>query len=180
MLLSADHSQLILVDYQARLMPAIHDADAVVANALRLAQAARQMGVTTWGTEQQPEKLGENLPALRAACDGTLPKLSFDACTDGLVEWLNPGAANGRRQLVVAGCEAHVCLLQTALGLLDAGFAVWVVADACGSRTARNHALAMARLDRAGAVLVSTEMVGFEWLRRSDAPAFKAWQALIR
>jgi nicotinamidase-related amidase len=81
---------------------------------------------------------------------------------------------------VVAGCEAHVCLLQTALGLLDAGFLVAVVADACASRTPANQALAMARLGAAGVTLVSTEMVGFEWVRNAGHPAFKAWQAMIR
>lgn len=184
MLLSAAHGQLVLVDYQARLMPAIHDGEAVVANALRLARLAQALGLPCWGTEQSPDKLGPNLPELRALCRHTVAKTAFDATADaeagGLLAALAPGAAAGRQQVVVAGCEAHVCLLQTALGLIGAGYAVSVVADACGARAAASHALAMARLRQAGASLVSTEMVGFEWLRRADHPAFKAWQAMIR
>ncbi len=180
MLMSAAHSQLLLVDYQSRLMPAIHAGDEVCANALRLAQLALALDIPVWGTEQSPEKLGANLPELRAACIRTLAKNRFDAVADGLADWLRPAADAGRAQLVVAGCEAHVCLLQTSLGLLDAGFAVWVVSDACGARSAHNHAAAMARLAAAGATLVTTEMVGFEWLRRADHPAFARWLALVK
>ncbi len=180
MLLQADQCQLVLVDYQARLMPAIDGAEAVLANALRLARLAQALRMPVCGTEQSPDKLGANVPALREACGHTLAKTAFDATADGLADWLKPAAAAGRSQLVVAGCEAHVCLLQTALGLLGVGFGVWVVQDACGSRCAANHAAAMARLQQAGATLVTTEMVGFEWLRRAGHPAFKAWQASIR
>ena len=180
MLMSAAVSQLVLVDCQQRLMPAIPDAGAVVANILHLADLAQALQVPVWGTEQSPDKLGPNLPAIRAACARTLAKTVFDATADGLLELLQPGRDGGRAEVVVAGCEAHVCLLQTTLGLLGAGFAVWVVGDACGSRSAHDHAAAMARLTRAGAQIVSTEMVGFEWLRRADHAGFRHWQATIR
>jgi isochorismate hydrolase len=136
--------------------------------------------VPVWGTEQSPDKLGPSLPAIGAACARTLAKIDFDATAAGLLEMLQPGRDAGRGNVVIAGCEAHVCLLQTALGLLAAGFAVWVVNDACGSRRASDHAAATARLARAGAQIVTTEMVGFEWLRRADHAAFKRWQAAIR
>ncbi len=179
MLMSADASQLVLVDLQQRLMPAIAGADAVVANALRLAGLARALGVPVWGTEQSPDKLGPNLPAVRAACERTLAKTAFDATADGLLELLEPGVAAGRGEIAVAGCEAHICLLQTVLGVLAAGRRVRVVMDACGSRSPHSHAAAMARLTRAGAEIVTTEMVGFEWLRRADHAAFRSWQAAI-
>jgi nicotinamidase-related amidase len=73
-----------------------------------------------------------------------------------------------------------VCLLQTALELLDEEFDVWVVTDACSARTERNRDAAFDRLAGAGAELVTTEMVGFEWLRDADHPAFKTWLAAIR
>lgn len=82
--------------------------------------------------------------------------------------------------VVIAGCEAHVCLLQTALGLLRAGHAVWVVAAACASRNPRDHELAMQRLRQAGAVVVSTEMVVFEWLQSCRHPRFKEVLALLK
>ncbi len=200
MLIDDQDSQLVLVDYQSRLMPAIHDGVEVLANAMRLSQAAHWMEVPTWGTEQNPEKLGQNPAELRALCRRTLPKMSFSACAEGLIEVLRPAprAAGGnarslpkhlqkavpqdpsRQSIVIAGVEAHVCLLQTALELLDAEFEVWVVTDACGSRTECNRDAAFDRLAGAGAELVTTEMVLFEWLRSADADPFKEIQALIK
>ncbi|WP_408594673.1 isochorismatase family protein [Limnohabitans sp.] len=200
MLLDDQDSQLVLVDFQARLMPAIHEAELVLANAMRLAQAAHWMEVPTWGTEQNPDKLGANPAEMRALCRRTLPKMSFSACAEGLVEVLRPAArpAGGnarslpkhlqkavpqdpsRQSIVIAGVEAHVCLLQTALELLEEEFQVWVVTDACGSRTERNRDAAFDRLAGAGAELVTTEMVLFEWLRTAEADPFKEIQDLIK
>jgi nicotinamidase-related amidase len=198
MLLDASESQLVLVDYQARLMPAIFEGPAVLANAVRLAQLARLMGVPVWGTEQNPSRLGENAPELRALCGQTLAKMHFSGVEEGLGEWLRPPvkAAQGnarslpkhlqksaepeRGMIVIAGCETHVCLLQTALDLLEDEFEVWVVTDACSSRTERNRDAAFDRLAGAGAELVTTEMVAFEWIRTAEHPDFKAAQALIK
>jgi nicotinamidase-related amidase len=201
MLLDATDSQLVLVDYQERLMPAIPEREHVLANALRLARAARLLGVPSFGTEQNPEKLGANDPTLRELCQRTLVKMSFSAASDGLVEWLRPpvrqqvgGNARSlprhlqkpaapvveRNTVVLAGCEAHVCLLQTALELVEQEIDVWVVTDACGSRTERNRDAAFDRLAGAGCELVTTEMVLFEWLRSAEHPSFRDIQALIK
>ena len=200
MLLDASQSQLVLVDYQSRLMPAIFENTLVLANALRLAQLARLMEVPVWGTEQNPSRLGENAPEIRVLCDQTLSKMQFSGVEEGLGEWLRPPAkpvagnarslpkhlqkpatqGDERNTIVVAGCEAHVCLLQTALDLLEDEFEVWVVTDACSSRTERNRDAAFDRLAGAGVELVTTEMVAFEWLRSAEHPAFKAAQALIK
>ena len=201
MLLDADESQLVLVDYQARLMPAIHESALVAANALRLARMARLLEVPAWGTEENPDGLGEMATPLRELCRRTLAKTAFSAVADGLVEWLRPPArpqagnarsipkhlrkpaaeeAPGRNSIVIAGCEAHVCLLQTSLDLLDEEFDVWVVTDACGSRSERNRDAAFDRLAGAGAELVTTEMVAFEWLRSSDHPRFREVLTLVK
>ncbi|MGB4928262.1 MAG: isochorismatase family protein [Giesbergeria sp.] len=200
MLLDASESQLVLVDYQERLMPVIHDARATLANALRLARLARLMEVPVWGTEQNPSRLGPNDAQLRALCKDTLAKMHFSAAEEGLGEWLRPPAkppagnarslpkhlqktaqqAPERNAIVIAGCEAHVCLLQTALGLLEDEFEVWVVTDACSSRTERNRDAAYDRLASAGAELVSTEMVAFEWLASCENPVFREALALIK
>ncbi|MDO9165357.1 MAG: isochorismatase family protein [Rhodoferax sp.] len=200
MLLEAAESQLVLVDYQIRLMPAIFEDALVAANAVRLGQLARLMAVPVWGTEQNPSKLGENLAEVKALCNQTLSKMHFSGVEEGLGEWLRPPAkpvAGNARSLpkhlqkpaaevperntvVIAGCEAHVCLLQTALDLLEDEFDVWVVTDACSSRTERNRDAAFDRLAGAGAELVTTEMVAFEWLRTAEHPAFKSVQALIK
>ena len=86
----------------------------------------------------------------------------------------------GRSTIVIAGCEAHVCLMQTALGLLEEEFEVWVVTDACSSRSERNRDAAFDRLAGNGAELVTTEMVAFEWLRTSEHPAFKEVLGLVK
>jgi nicotinamidase-related amidase len=200
MLLDATQSQLVVIDYQARLMPAIFEGQLVLANGLRIAQAAQALQVPVWGTEQNPSKLGENPAQLRALCKQTLAKMHFSAVEEGLGEWLRPepqapqGNARSlpkhlqkavpqkpqRESIVVAGCEAHVCLLQTALDLLEDEFEVWVVTDACGSRTERNRDAAFDRLASAGAELVTTEMVLFEWLRTAEHAQFKQLQGLIK
>jgi len=200
MLLDASESQLVLVDFQERLMPVIHEGAAALGNARRLAQIAQMLEVPVWGTEQNPSRLGANDAALRALCRNTLPKMHFSAVEEGLGEWLRPPAkppagnarslpkhmqkaAQGgpdRSTIVIAGCEAHVCLLQTALDLIEDEFDVWVVTDACSSRTERNRDAAYDRQAGAGAELVTTEMVAFEWLRSCEHPAFKDMLALVK
>ncbi len=210
MLLDADDAQLVLVDYQARLMPAIFEGELVAANALRLARMARLLQVPAWGTVQNPDGLGPLMPELQAAIEAaggkTLAKMHFNGVADGLGEWLRPpvrkaplgpprGNARslpkhlqkpveeeeeGRATIVIAGCEAHVCLMQTALGLLEEEFDVWVVTDACSSRSERNRDAAFDRLAGAGAELVTTEMVAFEWLGTAEHPAFKEVLALVK
>ena len=207
MLLDADECQLVLVDYQTRLMPAIADAPAVLANAVRLARMAQALQVPIWATEQNPAKLGASDPALATVLNEArarvLPKMAFSGCGDGLLEALRPAprkpvqggnarslpkhlqkavpeAAPARNTVVIAGVETHVCLLQTALELLEEELEVWVVTDACGSRTERNRDAAYDRLAGNGAELVTTEMVAFEWLRSADHPLFRDIQALIK
>jgi len=200
MLLDAEDSQLVLVDYQARLMPAIHESEAVLRNALRLGRLAQLLEVPAWGTEQNPDKLGQNPAELRALCRKTLAKMHFSGVAEGLTDLLRvparpqggnarslpkhlqkaPPSQEQRNTIVVAGCEAHVCLLQTALDLLEEEFDVWVVTDACSSRTERNRDAAFDRLAGAGAELVTTEMVAFEWLRTAEHEAFRDVQALFK
>lgn len=203
MLLDLESSHLVLIDFQERLMPAIHGADGIVANAVRLAAMARILKVPVTVTEQNPSRLGATVVALTDALAGLkvqqLAKMQFSAVEEGLGEMLRPparpvqgnarslprhlqrqDAAVTRNSIVLAGCEAHVCLLQTALDLLEEEFDVWVVTDACGSRTERNRDAALDRLAGAGVELVTTEMVAFEWLRSAEHPAFREVQQLIK
>jgi nicotinamidase-related amidase len=133
------------------------------------------------GTEQNPAGLGPNVDDVRRRCDITMAKMHFDACADGLLALLAEGRPAGEPAgVVVAGCEAHVCLLQTALGLLDAGHRVRVVENACGARRPSDHEAAMRRLQGAGAIRVSAEMVVFEWLRSCEHPAFREVLGLVK
>lgn len=192
MLLDPQDSQLVLVDYQQRLMPALHDGAAALANACRLAQVARALAVPVFTTEQNPAGLGPTVDPLRALVGPVLSKMDFSAA-QALMPRLRPAPkpaggnarslprhlqkpaapAPGRDTVVIAGCEAHVCLLQTALELLEEEFDVCVVTDACASRTERNRDAAFDRLAGAGAELVTTEMVAFEWLRTAEHERFK-------
>ena len=165
-------SVLVLVDYQAKLMPAIDRGAQVVAEGVRLADAARELGIPVIGTEQNPGGLGPNVEAIRARCGETLAKNHFDGCRDGLVDAVRR-AVEKPLDVVVAGCEAHVCLMQSALGLLAAGYSVFVVSNACGSRFPVDHDAAMQRLRQAGAAIVTVEMVVFEWLQTCEHERFR-------
>ncbi|HSV78261.1 MAG TPA: isochorismatase family protein [Ramlibacter sp.] len=200
MLLDLDDSQLLLIDYQQRLLPVIHEHSQVVGQARRLALMAQALSVPVWATEQNPGGLGPTAQELLPLIGQVVPKMTFSAA-ESLLPRLRPPArpapgnarslprhlqkpagapAPGRGTIVIAGCEAHVCVLQTALDLMDEEFDVWVVTDACGSRTERNRDAAFDRLAGAGAELVTTEMVAFEWLRSAEHPKFKDVLALIK
>jgi nicotinamidase-related amidase len=170
-------STLLIVDFQSRLMPAIADGAALVANARRLIDAARMFGVPVLFTEQNAGGLGATLPELAPSEDGRIAhKMSFDACrTAGFLDRLRD-----RRDLVVAGCETHVCVLQTVLGLIDAGRRVYLVRDAVGSRRAESKETAILRMAHHGAEIVTTEMVVFEWLGTAEHPRTRDAIALIK
>ncbi|PUE09581.1 isochorismatase [Limnohabitans sp. T6-5] len=201
MLIDVEECQLVLVDLQPKLKPVMFDAESVWANAAKLAELAAALDVPIWGTEQNPSRLGELPPEMRMHCRQVLAKMQFSAVEEGLGEWLQPGppqaprgnarslprhlqkpqaAAQERKSIVLAGCEAHICLMQTALDLLEDEFEVWVVTDACSSRTERNRDAAYDRLAGAGAELVTAEMLAFEWIRSAEHPDFKLLQSLFK
>lgn len=170
-------STLLIIDFQKRLMQAIDRGDAAVVNAKRLLDAAALLEIPVVVTEQNPKGLGATLDELAISGQPVIVKMEFDASQaagffDGLPE--------DRPDLVVAGCEAHVCVLQTVLGLLDRGRRVYVARDALGSRTAENKEAAIARMERHGAEIVTAEMIVFEWLQTAAHPRFRETAALIR
>jgi len=175
--MSAHRSQLLVIDFQTRLMPAIETAGAAIANARRLMDAAELLEVPVLLTEQYPRGLGPTVPELTPADPmQIIHKMTFDSvAAPGLTERLVAG-----HDVVVAGCEAHVCVLQTVLGLIDTGRRVFVVSDAIGSRTAQNKVAAVARMAANGAEIVTTEMVVFEWLGTAEHPRFRETVALIK
>lgn len=176
-LLTAAGSVLLLIDLQERLLPAIHDGPAVLANAVRLAEGATLLDVPVCATEQNRPGLGPTVPELAEFPQLVLAKTAFGATAEpGFATLLPPGT----EEIVVAGAEAHVCVLQTVLGLLAARHRVLLVADAVGSRTSANAAAGIDRARRHGAEVVTTEMVLFEWLRDCAHPGFREIQKLIR
>ena len=179
-LLSAADSALLVVDLQERLMPAIDGGAAVLARAGLLLRAARRLGVPARASEQYPKGLGPTVPEIAELLDlgAVATKLTFSALRE-------PACAEMIEQLagdtvVVAGAETHVCVLQTVMDLLAQGRAVHVVEDAVGSRRASDKAAGLARMARAGAVIVTAEMVVFEWLERAGTPEFKELVGLLK
>lgn len=180
MLLNAAKSQLLVVDMQERLAPAIAGIDGVEGNCRLLLEGAREMAVPVLVSEQYPQGLGRTLPTLLPllGSNQAFEKMEFSCfANDNLRRALTAGE---RRQHLICGIEAHVCVLQTALEMKAAGEAVALVADAVGSRRPENRDLALQRAARAGIEIVSTEMVLFEWLRSAAAPAFKTIAKRLR
>lgn len=184
MLISAQRSLLLIVDVQQKLAPAMASLDRLLANLTILLRAAHPLGVPVLASEQYPRGLGPTLPevaALLAPPDGApevFEKSHFSCAAEpGVAERL---ALTGRDQIVIAGIEAHVCVLQTALELRAAAWSVFVVADACSSRAPASAEQAMDRMRQHGVTVVNTEMVLFEWLHRAGTPAFKTLSSLVR
>lgn len=172
MLIDAKQSSLLIIDIQERLLPAIDGGDAVLAHACTLVDVARELGVPVMASEQYPQGIGKTVAVLaeRLRPGEIATKIHFsclgERCLDSLAGFERP-------QLVVAGTEAHVCVLQTVLDLREAGKAVFVVAEALGSRRPSDKSLALERMRAAGAVIVTREMVVFEWLRAAGNDLFR-------
>ncbi|PYQ40090.1 MAG: hypothetical protein DMF77_19490 [Acidobacteria bacterium] len=172
--LRPDRTAVVVVDLQEKLLPAIANREAIVRNAVLLLRLADVLALPVLLTTQYSRGLGPTVPEVLAAVPGAAPldKVSFGCF--GNPEFLDRlKALDGRDQLVVAGIESHICVAQTVLGALERGYAVHVASDAVGSRSAENRAVGLGRMERAGALLSSTEMAIYELLGRSDAAAFK-------
>jgi nicotinamidase-related amidase len=172
-----NRTTLLVIDFQQRLMPAIEDAGQAIANAGKLIAAARLLGIPALVTEQNPKGLGPTVPELAGGNLPTLAKMDFDATrAGGFFERL----PKDRPDIVVAGCEAHVCVLQTVLGLIEGGHKVHVARDAIGSRRAESKEAAVERMRGHGAEIVTAEMAIFEWLGTAADPNFREIAALIK
>jgi len=180
MLAVAEKCILLVIDMQERLLPAMSEHERALNNALILVTAAREIGVPVLASEQYPKGLGRTVPELAALIgpDDVFAKTEF-SCSENK-EIRNRISASGRSQIVFAGFESHVCVLQTAFGLSEMGMKSFVTADATASRRTFSKEIACSRLARAGIEVVTTEMVVFEWLKSADAPAFRTLSRLIR
>ncbi len=181
MLLDRNQCCLIVVDIQERLAPAMFDGGTeAIHNAGILMQAAKRLNVPTLVSEQYPRGLGRTVPQLAEfmPADGPVEKLEF-ACpgNDGFAIRFN---ALNKKQAVIAGMEAHICVLQTAIKLSGQGIRVFVAADAVASRKKSSMDHAFARIEDAGGSIITTEMAVFEWLERAGSDDFKALSKLIQ
>jgi nicotinamidase-related amidase len=180
MLMRADRSVLVVIDVQERLCPVMNDPRRVLFNGARLLTAANRLSVPVICTEQYPKGLGPTMIDLRTLLPegAVMEKTAFGAMAEA--PFRQALADLDRSQIVLCGTEAHVCVLQTALGLREAGHAVFVVADACGSRRPESERAGLERMGAAGCGVVTTEMVLFEWLGDKTNPAFKEISALVK
>ena len=180
MLIKPDKSSLLVVDIQEKLAPAMSDIEGVVENTSILLQAAKRLSIPCLVSEQYPQGLGKTLESLQELFDDTarVDKVNFSCMGDeGFAKRF--GALN-KQQAVIVGIEAHVCVLQTAMDLLAENVQVFVVADATSSRKPESHSMALHRLSGAGAEIVTTEMVLFEWMGKAGTPEFKDLSKLIK
>lgn len=178
--LDRDDAVLLVVDIQERLAVVMAERERVVANAGHLIATAKLLGVPVVLTEQYPRGLGSTVPELRAALApaAAIEKMTFDCC--GEPSFAPALEQTGRSTVIVCGMEAHICVLQTVLGLLATGLNVHVAADAVCSRSAENARTALELQRDAGAVITCTETVLFQLLGRAGTPEFKAIQTRIR
>jgi len=180
MLIQAARSVLVVIDIQERLCPVMDDPRRVLFNAARLLKGAELLDVPVLCTEQYPKGLGPTMIDVRELLPegAVIEKTSFGSM--GEPAFRDAMARNDRDQVVILGTEAHVCVLQTALGLREAGYAVFMVGDAVGSRRPESEQAALARARDAGCAIVTTEMVLFEWLGDKVNPRFKDVMTLVR
>ncbi|NNJ27644.1 isochorismatase family protein [Alienimonas chondri] len=180
-LLAPSAGRLIVIDLQTGLLPQIDDGASTASQATLLVRGARALGVEIRATEQAPAKLGATADPVAAALSDAdveaAAKTTFGAAAAlGLTEAIS----DRRHQIVLCGIETHICVAQTALELMSAGYAVHVAADACGSRRASDHETALARLTSEGATVTTAEAVLFEWCRSAENPAFAALRDLVK
>lgn len=173
---------LLVVDLQEKLVPAMFESERLIQNSLRLVQGAAALGLPLLATEQYPKGLGPTVPVISSALTGAralkFEKVAFSACrATGLLDAL---ASRRFSQIVLCGIEAHVCVSQTCLDLLENGFQVFLAVDAVSSRTPENMRLGLDRMRQAGIITVSVEMALFELIERAGTDEFKRILTLIK
>lgn len=172
MLIKPDQSSLLVVDMQDKLLLHVHDWQRILDNVIWLVQVAQKVGVPVQASEQYPKGLGRTQADLAALLPaGAVAEKSHFSCV--AAQCLNELPGADRPQVVICGIEAHVCVLQTALELLEQGREVFVVADAVASRRRADCDLALERIRDNGIDIVTREMVAFEWLQQAGTPLFK-------
>lgn len=180
MLIRASDSVLLVIDMQERLVPAMQAPASTLRNAAVLLEAAHACQVPAILTEQYPKGLGPTVPEIRNAARSSpvIEKLHFSCMEEA--QFNDAFRQLGRRQAILAGMEAHICVMQTAASLIEAGIDVFVVSDATASRTTASESACITRLNASGAGIVTTEMVIFEWLGKAGTPAFKQLLPIIK
>lgn len=174
MLMKKEDSLLLIIDVQERLAPAMDNPREVITGCAKLVGVARQLGVPFIITEQYPKGLGQTMVDVRNEAGENAvyyPKMEFCcACNVGIFDAIKK---SGKKQVVIAGLETHICVVQTALSLVQLGYEVFVVSNACSSRKPVQHIMGLQRMMHNGVDVVTSEMVIFEWLEQAGSDLFK-------
>jgi len=180
MLIKAAESCLVVIDMQQRLVPAMQAPARTINNTRLLIITATRLDIPVMLTEQYPQGLGSTVEEISKVAKGlpVFEKLHFSCMEEAT--FADAFRALGRQQVVLAGMEAHICVVQTAAQLIDEGYDVFVVTDATSSRTLESEKACLDRLQASGAGIATTEMVVFEWLGKAGTPAFKELLPLIK
>lgn len=174
MLLNKDDSLVVLIDVQEKLAPAVQDSSAFINRCEWILRLAQQLNVPILGSEQYPKGLGSTLANLKSylTTNACIEKIHFSCMHEP--NYLTRLHELNKNQMILIGIEAHVCVLQTALEMKEAGFDVYVVVDAVSSRKELDLKYGLKRMKQEGVHLVTSEMVFFEWLRHAGTPVFKS------
>lgn len=173
---------LLVVDIQENLMKVIHDREEVAKNSALLIKAARTLEVPVLATTQYVARIGDFVAEVKAELEGITPvdKLEFGCFNNPAARELIGSLDNSVDTLIICGVETHICVYQTVLGALQAGYRVWVPADAVSSRSEKNYQTGLARLRQLGAVVANSEMIIYDWLQKAGTPAFKQLLPLLK
>jgi nicotinamidase-related amidase len=179
-MLKLDNTVLVVIDVQEKLALAMCDKEAVAENTTKLVKGAKVLGLPVVWTEQNPKGLGPTLPQVSELLTDTKPvtKLSFSCC--GEPAFMNELESLKRKQILICGIEAHVCVYQTSADLVSRGYEVQVVTDAVSSRTCENKAVGLEKSKTCGASLTSTETALFELLKVAEGDKFKQMLKVVK
>lgn len=179
-MLEVDNTFLLLIDMQDRLYRAMHDKEDLLENVRKLIMGLKVFGIPMVMSEQYPEGIGKTIPEVAELLPDTpgIRKLSFSCCSDR--ECNAAMAVTERNQVLIAGIEAHVCVHQTAMDLLEGGYEVQVVADAVSSRSPRNRDIGLQKMRDAGVVITSVEIALFELLKTAESGKFREISKILK
>ena len=180
MRITTDNALLLVVDFQARLMPAIFESEALAIKTAAFAKGCRVLGVPIIAMQQYTKGLGETVGEIREALGDFehVEKITFSCC--GCAEFAEKLAREERKNILLTGIEAHICVQQTALDLLETNYNVYLITDCVGSRFEADRFCAERRMEKAGAVLTTMESVLFEMLGRADHPHRKEISSIVK
>ena len=179
-MIDTDKTALVLIDIQGKLATVMHEKDSLFQNLRRLIQGARALSLPILWLEQIPEKMGPTAPEISELLTSEKPISKKTFSCYGEPAFRNALSALGRKQVLLAGIEAHVCVYQTAADLLENGFQVHAVADAISSRSSQNRQIGLDRIRDCGGSITCVESAFFELMRTAEHPAFREILKVIR